>query len=50
MHSKDLFLFFTFVLLVTCCTFEAHPSKPKLSKINPAKHSNVFHLVQASPK
>jgi hypothetical protein len=48
MQSKNLFLFFTFVLLVTCCTFETYSQKAQPSMKQLAKKSRIFQLIQAS--
>ena len=48
MHSQNIFLFFTFVLLVTCCTFEGHTPKSQASLKPLVKPSNVFQLTQNS--
>jgi hypothetical protein len=48
MHTQNIFLFFTFVVLVACCTFEGHTPKSQASLKQLAKQSNVFHLTQNS--
>jgi hypothetical protein len=48
MQSQNIFLFFTFVLLVTCCTFEGHTPKSQASLKQSVKQANVYHLTQNS--
>ncbi len=48
MHSQNLFLFFTFVLIVTCCTFEAHLPRSQDSIKSFSKQLTVSRLIRSS--
>jgi hypothetical protein len=48
MHSQNIFLFFTFVLLVTCCTFEGRTTESQASLKQSVKQANIYLLTQNS--